>query len=214
MPSDALVRVAANTRKLVSKGRYHGKASELVKTFGVEFTADGLAQVEDALATQGLASVPKLSLDNPKAQVVVKIIGGGDSNVAVQIDEIQIFAGEPGRTYETVGPLRARVTAATIFSKTPTIEDVNLKLREEAVRLGANAVINVTYSRGVSAMSWKAMTADGTGVLVEANPRAAVTASSSPDPVERIRQLSELQASGAITQEEFSAAKQKLLESI
>jgi hypothetical protein len=214
MPSDALIRVAANTRKLVSKGRYHGKASELVKTFGVEFTADGLAQVEDALARQGLASVPKLSLDKPKAHVVVKIIGGGDSNVAVQVDEIQIFAGEPGRTYETVGPLRARVTAATIFSKTPTVEDVNLKLREEAVRLGANAVINVTYSRGVSATSWKAMTADGTGVQVEANPRAAVTAPSSTDPVERIWQLSELQASGAITQEEFSAAKQKLLESI
>jgi hypothetical protein len=214
MPSADLIRVAANTRTLVSKGRYHGKASELVKTFGVEFTADGLAQVEDALAAQGLASVPKLSLDKPKAHVVVKIIGGSSSSVGVQIDEIEIFAGDPGRPYETLGPLRARVTAATIFSKTPTVEDVNLKLREEAVRLGANAVINVTYSRGVSATSWKAMTADGTGVLAEAKPPAAVTDSSSTDPVERIRQLSELQASGAITQEEFAAAKQRLLESI
>jgi hypothetical protein len=59
------------------------------------------------------------------------------------------------------------VTAATIMSKTPTVEDVNLKLREQAVRMGANAVINVTYARGVSATSWKALTA---------NPERAVSA--------------------------------------
>jgi hypothetical protein len=54
----------------------------------------------------------------------------------LQVEDIDIFAGEPSQGYRVLGPLKARVTAATAFSKTPTTEDVNVKLRERAVRLG------------------------------------------------------------------------------
>jgi hypothetical protein len=215
MPSEEHAGIAAHARFLAAHGRYHGKASELVKTFGVPFTAEGIQQVEDALASQGLAAEPKLSVNASKAHVNVTIVSGSSVNVAVRVDAIEIFAGEPGGSYTTLGPVRARVTAATLFSKTPTVEDVNLKLREQAVRIGANAVINVSYSRGVSATSWKALTANGTAVLADAaTPAPPATPAGRPDPVEQIRQLSELHKAGAITTDEFAAAKRKLLESI
>jgi predicted RNA-binding Zn-ribbon protein involved in translation (DUF1610 family) len=44
---------------------------------------------------------------------------------------------------------------------------VNWKLQEAATRMGANAVINVTYDRGISATSWKALTATGIAVVFE-----------------------------------------------
>jgi uncharacterized protein YbjQ (UPF0145 family) len=45
---------------------------------------------------------------------------------------------------------------------------VNWKLQETARRMGANGVIKVSYDRGVSATSWKALTARGIAVFFEA----------------------------------------------
>lgn len=52
------------------------------------------------------------------------------------------------------------------MSKAPTLDDVNAKLREQAVKIGADAIINVSYKRGVSAFSWKALTATGQAVAL------------------------------------------------
>jgi hypothetical protein len=87
----------------------------------------------------------------------------------MKIQDIEIHANSIDRTYKEIGPIKARVGAATAFSKTPTIEDVNLKLQEQALKMGANAIINVQYKRGVSMMSWKALTATGTAVYVESD---------------------------------------------
>ena len=87
----------------------------------------------------------------------------------MKVDEIEIHAGDLDRPYRELGPIKARSGAATVFSKAPTMEDVNFKLREVALKMGANAVINVQYSRGISAMSWKAMTATGTAVVAESD---------------------------------------------
>jgi hypothetical protein len=89
----------------------------------------------------------------------------------VNVNDIEIHAGEPGRPYRVIGSVKARSTAATIFSKAPTLEDVNFKLRERALKRGANAVIKVRYTRGISAVSWKAMTAYGTAVFMESDER-------------------------------------------
>jgi len=86
-----------------------------------------------------------------------------------RVEEIEIHDGKPPQSYKTLGDVRARVGAATAFSKSPTVEDVNFKLREEAIKLGANAVINVQYKRGMSAMSWKALTAIGEAVVLESD---------------------------------------------
>jgi hypothetical protein len=85
---------------------------------------------------------------------------------------IEIHTGDPGRPYKSLGSIQARVGAATALSKTPTLEDVNFKLQEVAASKGANGVINVTYDRGVSLMSWKALTARGEAVIFESDERA------------------------------------------
>jgi len=80
---------------------------------------------------------------------------------------VEIVTGPTNRPFKSMGLIKARVGAATIYSKTPTIEDVNFKLQEVAANMGANGVINVTYERGISALSWKALTAFGEAVIFE-----------------------------------------------
>jgi hypothetical protein len=87
----------------------------------------------------------------------------------MRIEDIEVHDGEIRRRYKVIGSIRARVGAATLFSKTPTIEDVNFKLREEALKIGANAIINVQYERGIALTSWKALTATGIAVIAESD---------------------------------------------
>jgi hypothetical protein len=82
-------------------------------------------------------------------------------------NQVEIIVGIPERPYTVIGEISAKVGASTAFSKTPTMEDVNYKLQESALKRGANAVIDVTYSRGISATSWKAMFAKGIAVVME-----------------------------------------------
>ncbi len=87
----------------------------------------------------------------------------------MKITEIEIHAGDVERPYRTIGEISAKVQAATAFSKTPTIEDVNLKLQEQAARMGANAVIQVQYDRGMSLTSYKVLKAKGIAVVLESD---------------------------------------------
>jgi len=87
----------------------------------------------------------------------------------MKVDEIEIHAGDIDRSKKVIGPITAKVSATTALSKTPTIEDVNFKLQEEALKKGANAIINVKYKRGASLTSWKVLTAKGTAVIVESD---------------------------------------------
>lgn len=50
----------------------------------------------------------------------------------MRIEDIEIHAGSVDRPYEVLGPIAAKARAATVFSKTPTLEDVNSKLRDVA----------------------------------------------------------------------------------
>ncbi len=83
------------------------------------------------------------------------------------IEDIEIYENGIDRPYKEIGPIKVRVGARTALSKSKTIEDVNKKLREHALKMGANAVINVQYDRGVSMTSWKALTAKGMAVYAE-----------------------------------------------
>lgn len=89
----------------------------------------------------------------------------------MKVDEIEIHDGEPDREYESLQVVHARVGAATIFNKSPTLEDVNNKLREEALKLGANGVIRVRYKRGMSPVSWKAVRAWGLAVRLDSDEK-------------------------------------------
>ena len=69
------------------------------------------------------------------------------------------------RPYRTLAELAVTVNKSTIFHPDPTKELVAEKLREEAAKLGADAVVLVRYGTvGVSLMSWGSL--DGKGRAV------------------------------------------------
>ncbi|MGD1098602.1 MAG: hypothetical protein ABSB35_42325 [Bryobacteraceae bacterium] len=62
----------------------------------------------------------------------------------MKITDIAIHADGISEPYKAVREITAKVSKGSLFSKSPTIEDVNFKLQEEAAKFGANAVMNVT----------------------------------------------------------------------
>jgi len=103
----------------------------------------------------------------------------------MKVTEIEIHAGDVDHPYRTVGEISAKVEAATLFPKTPTLEDINFKLQEKTSQLGANAVIKVEYNRGMSRASYKALRASGVAVVLESGevkcPSCADTGEQSTD---------------------------------
>lgn len=71
----------------------------------------------------------------------------------------------PGRKYTPLGDISVTVNKTTIFHPDPTPALVNEKLREEAAKLGANAVIYVRYGQqGISAFSWGSLNGKGRAI--------------------------------------------------
>lgn len=69
------------------------------------------------------------------------------------------------RKYSTIADIEVTVNKTTIFNADPTRDAVDMKLREEAARLNADAVILVRYgSVGVSFMSWGSLEGKGRAV--------------------------------------------------
>jgi uncharacterized protein YbjQ (UPF0145 family) len=69
------------------------------------------------------------------------------------------------RPYEVIGPVKAGVRKATIFSKEASQKKIYRELWERAEKLGADAVINVKYGDShMSAMSWGQTNATGTAI--------------------------------------------------
>lgn len=82
----------------------------------------------------------------------------------MRIEDIEIHVGKPAFEYEPIRRLEAKCEATMAFAPAPTIEEMNDRLRSMAAKLGANAIIDVTYNSGVSLTSWKSM--KGTGLAV------------------------------------------------
>lgn len=85
----------------------------------------------------------------------------------MSMDQIEIHVAQPAFNYRPLRKLEVRSEAMTVFSRTPTEDDVNAKLRTLAAQVGGNAVVDVVYSRGISLTSWKALKATGVAVLKE-----------------------------------------------
>lgn len=69
------------------------------------------------------------------------------------------------RPYTSLGDISVTVNKTTIFHSDPTRDMVNLKLQEEAGKLGADAVVLVRYGQGgVSLMSWGSLEGKGRAV--------------------------------------------------
>jgi hypothetical protein len=87
----------------------------------------------------------------------------------MKITDIAIYSSDIDQPYKGLGEITAKVSKGSLLSKSPTIEDVNFKLQEEASKIFANAVINVTYHRGMSLLSYEVLTAKGTAVIAESD---------------------------------------------
>jgi hypothetical protein len=57
----------------------------------------------------------------------------------MKITDIAILSGGIDRPYKSCGDISVKVSKASLFSKSPTIEDANFKLQEEASKVSANA---------------------------------------------------------------------------
>lgn len=88
-----------------------------------------------------------------------------DLNLEIKTDEIPIYSGKVNNQYTECGQISVRADSS-LFSKTATMNDVNGRLREEAVKLGANAIINTNYQRS-NLTSWRGIKASGVAVFIE-----------------------------------------------
>lgn len=95
----------------------------------------------------------------------------GQGVMAKKVSRVEIYEGEPPGSYRVLGDVKVRVTSKTALSRSKSLEDVNEKLQKDASKMGANAVINVEYDRGISLTSWKALTARGTAVVAQSDER-------------------------------------------
>ena len=89
--------------------------------------------------------------------------------IAVQKLPLNILVTETDITnhkYKVLGDIEVTVHKTTIFNKDPTNEPVNEKLKEEAAKLGADAVILVRYGTvGISLTSWGSLNGKGRAIV-------------------------------------------------
>ena len=99
-----------------------------------------------------------------------KVDGASTSQNAVtgqtNVNEILLTESDiTDRKYERLGDLTVTVNKTTAFHADPTKEMVNDKLKAEAAKLGADAVIHVTYGNtGVSFFSWGSLEGKGRAI--------------------------------------------------
>lgn len=87
----------------------------------------------------------------------------------MKIEDIELHVGCVDFSYKPIRELRAKCEASNALMPAPTETEINGKLRGMAAKVGANAVINVSYSSGVSMTSWKSMTGTGLAVIRESD---------------------------------------------
>ena len=87
---------------------------------------------------------------------------------------IELFTGKPNRPYKVLGSVTAKQDEGNIA-------ECNLILIELATKMGADAIINITYDRKVSWTSWRQLVATGTAVKFKSDEKVC------PDCAEKIK---------------------------
>jgi len=72
-----------------------------------------------------------------------------------------------GKTATPIGVVFAVVKKPTLLHPNPTQKQADMVLAHKAKLLGADAVINVTYKRGIVYDSWAQIKAEGTAIRIE-----------------------------------------------
>ncbi|WP_299295140.1 heavy metal-binding domain-containing protein [uncultured Tateyamaria sp.] len=80
-------------------------------------------------------------------------------------DSIQVFEEAPNRAFSSLGEIEIDVNKLTAFHPNPTREQAIERLRQEAAKRGADAIINVTVGEvKISPISWGSRNATATAV--------------------------------------------------
>lgn len=88
---------------------------------------------------------------------------------------------------------------------------VNNRLIEEAVKLGGNGIINLTYERKATWNTWPDEALIGRGTAVKFEAVSQVEQTGRVNLVVELERLGELHRMGTLSDEEFGLAKSKLL---
>jgi hypothetical protein len=89
----------------------------------------------------------------------------------MEASSIAIHTESVDQPYRRLGEVEAKRRKASLYSSSPTLEAVNGELRQKAAQMGANAVLHVTYSRGMSLISYEVLTARGIAVIVASDEK-------------------------------------------
>ena len=89
--------------------------------------------------------------------------------VATPVDKIQVIEGDVAdRPYKSLGDISVTVNKVSVLNADPTREMVNQRMRTEAAKLGADAVIQARYgTTGISALSWGSLDGKGRAIAYE-----------------------------------------------
>jgi len=107
----------------------------------------------------GCASWSTSSVDRDQQQASI-------STQATDPAKIQVIEGDvTDRKYTSLGDITATINKTTVFNASPTKEMVNDKLKQEAAKLGADAVILARYGDGgISFLSWGSLQGKGRAI--------------------------------------------------
>lgn len=108
----------------------------------------------------GCATWSTVNVENKDATPV------GLKNINKCAQDVIVTEADIGdRKYKVLGDIDVKVNKTTIFHKDPTKEQVNEKLKEQAAKLGADAVILVRYGTvGVTGFSWGSLNGKGRAI--------------------------------------------------
>jgi hypothetical protein len=88
---------------------------------------------------------------------------------ATPVDQIRVIEGDiTDKPYKSLGDVSVTVNKVSIFNADPTREMVDQRLRAQAAKLGADAVIQVRYGTvGISALSWGSLDGKGRAIAFD-----------------------------------------------
>jgi hypothetical protein len=88
---------------------------------------------------------------------------------ATPVDQIRVVEGDiTDKPYKSLGDVSVTVNKVSIFNADPTREMVDQRLRAQAAKLGADAVIQVRYGTvGISPVSWGSLDGKGRAIAFD-----------------------------------------------
>jgi hypothetical protein len=85
------------------------------------------------------------------------------------VEQIRVIEGDvTDKPYKSLGDVSVTVNKVSILNADPTREMVDQRLRAQAAKLGADAVIQVRYGTvGISALSWGSLDGKGRAIAFD-----------------------------------------------